>query len=179
MHLTMRVHGDVPRLRQQQVLDYFRHMRAEARRRGVRTIASALLDNHLHWLVVAESAAALRDATRYVFGRLAKFINQFFGRRGKVFVERYASTCARSVRQAFHVLNYVLKNAISAGYRVPAQGLDRFTDVDEDLLAGDRFLRAVVGPTPGLRRALLARMARGPVRFVPLAQRCQPQLPGL
>lgn len=179
MHLTVRVHQDVPRLRRQAVLDYFRQLVGEARRRGVRTVASALLDSHLHWMVVAESAAALRDATRFVFGHLAKFINRLFGRRGKVFVERFASVCCRSVRQSFHALNYVIKNALSAGHRVPAAGLDRYTDVDEDILASDRFLRAVVGPTAALRRAVLTRMARGAVSFIPLAERCQPRLPGL
>jgi len=179
MHLTMRVHEDVPGLRRQEILDYVRELVTQARLRGVRTVALALMGRHLHWLVVPESAAALRDATRFVFGHLAKFINRCFGRRGKVFVERYASTCCQSVRQAFHALNYVIKNAIAGGYRVPAQGFDRFTDVFEDELASDRFLRAVAGPTPELRRALLARMTRGPVPFVSLLDRCQPQLPGL
>lgn len=154
-------------------------MMSQARLRGVRTVASVLMGQHLHWLVVPDSAAALRDATRFVFGHLAQFNNRRFGRRGKVFVERFASICCRSVRQAFHALNYVIKNAIAGGYRVPAQGLDRYTDVFEDELASDRFLRAVAGPTPALRRELLARMTRGAVPFVPLAERCQPRLPGL
>jgi len=134
---------------------------------------------HLHWLVVAESPAALRDATRFVFGHLARFLNRSAGRRGKVFVERYASRCCRSARDAYAALGYVLRNPSAAGYRVPARGLDRFTDVGEDVLAGDRFLRSVVGDTAALRRPLLERMAHGPVPFVPLAERRQPPLPGL
>jgi len=179
VHITTRVHDDVPTLRDPEVLKYFRQMVVEARRRGVRTVAFALMPSHLHWLVIPDSAAALQDATRYAFGHLARFINRRHGRRGKVFVERYASSCCASVRHAFQVLNYVLKNAAAAGYRLPARGLDPFSAVFEDVLAGDRFLRSVVGPTPALRWALLHRMARGAVPFVPVAERCQPRLPGL
>jgi len=179
MHLTVHVRQGVPRLRRQEILDYLREMMAAARRRGVRTVASALLDSHWHWVVVPQSAAALQDATRFVYGHLARFINRRFGRRGRVFVERFASGCCRSVRHAFQVVNYVLKNAAAAGYRFPAAGFDRFTEVCDDVLAADRFLRSVLGPTPAARRTLLVRMARGPVPFVPVAQRCQPGLPGL
>jgi len=179
VHITTRVHDDVPTLRHQDVLDCFRGMVREARRRGVRTVAFVLMRSHLHWLVIPDSAAALQDATRYAFGHLARFINRRHGRRGKVFVERYASSCCESVRHAYQVLNYVLKNPAEAGYRLPARGLDRFAAVYEDVLAGDRFLRSVVGPTPALRQELLARMARGPVPFAPVAERCQPRLPGL
>jgi len=96
-----------------------------------------------------------------------------------VFVERYASGCCRAVRHAFHVVNYVLKNALVAGHRAPRAGFDRFTDVFEDVLAADRFLRSVLGPTPAARQTLLARMAQGAVPFAPLAERCQARLPGL
>lgn len=179
MHLTIRVHRDVGNLRDQAVLDELRGLLAGARRRGVRTIAAILMPDHLHWLVVPESADALRDATRYVFGKLAKFVNALLGREGKVFVERYYSACCRSVRQAFHALNYVLKNAVAGGVRRPGQGPDPYAQIDEDVLAGDRFLRSVVGPTPSHWRALLARMWSGPVPFVPVAERCQARLPGL
>lgn len=179
MHITLRVRDDVPRLRRPEVLRCFRELVAAARERGVRSVASVLMGSHLHWVVVPESADALREATKFVFSRLAKFINRLFGRRGRVFVERYYSQCCHSVRQSWQALGYVLRNPVVAGYRVPAGGLDRYTEVCEDVLAADPFLRSVVGPTPRLRRALLVRMTRGPVPFVPLAERLQPCLPGL
>lgn len=179
MHLTIRVHRDVGNLRDQAVLNELRVLLAEARRRGVKTVSAVLMPDHIHWLVVPESAEALRDATRYVFGKLAKLVNALLGRRGKVFVERYYSNCCRSVRQAFHALNYILKNAVAGGVRRPGLGPDPFGQVDEDVLASDRFLRSVVGPTASHWRALLARMWSGPVPFVPLAERCQARLPGL
>jgi len=179
MHLTVHVRDGVPGLRRQEILNYLRELMTAARRWGVRTVASALLDSHWHWIVVPQSAAALADVTRFVYGHLAKFINRCFGRRGRVFVERFASGCCRTVHHAFHVVNYVIKNAFAAGLRGARAGFDHFTDVFEDVLAADRFLCSVVGPTPAARRTLLARMAQGAVPFEPTAERCQPRLPGL
>ena len=186
MHITKRVRKDVPRLRRQEVLDYFRELVKAARERGVHTFAWVIQDDHLHWYARPESKEALADATRYVFGQLAKFIAQSFGsqgRKGKVFEERYysppiSSECSRSVKQAFVTLNYVLKNVVARGYRVPDGGIDRYTRFCEDEIGADTFLRSVVGPTPRVRRSLLVRMTRGPVPWSPLLERLQPALPG-
>lgn len=48
LHITMRVHADVPHLRRQEILDYFRELMTQARLRGVRTIASALMRTPPH-----------------------------------------------------------------------------------------------------------------------------------
>ena len=179
MHITKRVRTGVPRLRRQEVLDCFRELVEEARKRGVHTFAWVIQDDHIHWYARPESKEALADATRYVFGRFAKYVNRLFGRTGKVFEERYYSEISRSVKQAFVTLNYVLKNVVARGYRVPADRIDHYTRFCEDEIGADRFLRSVVGPTPRARRALLMRMTRGPVPWSPLLQRLQPALPGL
>ncbi len=65
-------------------------MRDRARGAGVRTVAYALMDDHIHWIVIAESRAALAAATRLVFGQLARRINRVAGRvRGRVFADRF------------------------------------------------------------------------------------------
>lgn len=179
MHITKRVRVDVPSLRRQEVLDYFGELVEEARPRGVRTFAWVIQEDHIHWYACPESREALADATRYVFGRFAKFVNRLFGRKGKVFEERYFSVVCRSVKQAFVALNYVLKNVIARGYRVPPDRIDRYTRICEDEIAADSFLCSAIGPTPRTRRALLVRMTRGPVPWSPLSERLQPALPGL
>lgn len=186
MHLTVRVRPGVPGLRRTAVLDVLRVLLRAARERGLRTVALAVLPTHVHWVVMTPSAAVLRDATRYVLGRLAKHLNRLFGRRGPVFEDRYWSTCCRTARAAWNVLGYVLRNPWAAGCHTPAPGrrpgvpgIDAYTGVDEELLATNRFLRAVVGPTDSARRAVLARMCAGPAPFVPLVRRLQPRLPGL
>ena len=179
MHITKHTRDHVPSLRRPEVLRYFRQLVAEARDRGVHTAAWVIQDEHLHWFVQPASRDALGDATRYVFGKLARFVNRLFGQRGPVFGERYFSECCRTARHAFQVLGYVLKNAIARGHRALDGGIDRYTHFCEATIAADRFLCAVVGPTPRVRRALLVRMTRGPVPWAPLAERVQPRLPGL
>ena len=167
----------MPNLRQPAVWVLLRGLLAEARRRGVRTALIVVMPNHLHWMVVAESRAALRDATRYVFGQLGRELNALAGRsRGKVFDDRFWSSCCRTVRQAFAAFGYALRNPIP---RLGGRGADPYCAFDDDALGSDPFLRSVLGLTPEQRAALLARMTAGPVPFVPLRERLQPSLPGL
>ena len=179
MHLTKRVVQGLPGLRRPDVLRLFRELVEDARGRGLETVVFAMMNEHLHWVVIPRSAEALRDATRYVFGRFARRLNRLFGRRGKVFTERYWSSCCRSVRHAWQVLGYVLRNARTAGCFVPRGRFDRFAAADEVTIGADNFLRAVLGPTPALRRTELLRLAAGAAPFVPLAARLQLRLPGL
>ena len=57
--------------------------------------------------------------------------------------------------------------------------MDAYTGADETALGATAFLRAVLGPTPRARRAVLQQMCAGPAPFVPLGVRLQPALPGL
>jgi REP element-mobilizing transposase RayT len=179
MHLTVKVHDDVPSLRRPELRERLGVLLEGARKRGVRTLSFAIMPNHIHILCIANSAATLRDATRYVLGQLARFVNQLFRRRGKVFTDRYWSTCITTVKQGWTALCYVLKNAKVAGLRVLRGCLDAYSGVDEDLLGADRFLRSVLGPSARQRRAILLRMAQGPLDFTPLEERLQPRLRGL
>jgi len=188
MHITTHVRPDVPGLRQAPVQALLRQLLAAAAARGVRTLAIAVMPNHLHWVVLADSAAALRDATRYVFSRFARRANRLWNRTGPVFDDRYWSTCCLTARQSWQALGYVLRNARTAGCHRPAPagapdaripGMDAFTGLDEALCGADRFLRSVLGPTERARRAVLVRMCAGPTPFVPLRERLQPSLPGL
>jgi len=188
IHITTRVSPDVPELRRRPVQLLLRELLVAAAARGVRTLAIAVMPNHLHWVVLAESAAALRDATRYVFGQFARRMNRHWNRTGPVFEDRYWSTCCKTARQSWQALGYVLRNARTAGCHRPAPagapnaripGMDAYTGIDEALCGADRFLRSVLGPTEPARRAALARMCTGPAPFVPLRERLQPSLPGL
>ena len=58
MHITKRVRADVPRLRRQEVLDCFRALVKEARKRGVHTFAWVIQDDHIHWYARPESVVA-------------------------------------------------------------------------------------------------------------------------
>jgi len=178
MHLTTHLRGDRPSMRTAAARAVFLSLLAEATRRGLKTVAYAIVGNHIHWIVRAESAAALTDATRYVFGMLARRLNKLWGRRGKVFAERFYSTTGKSVTQAFAMLGYVLRNPYDAGCAEARRGIDPFIGVNEALLGEDRFLRTVFGP-PGLAlRRRLRQMTRAKLSYVPLSQR-QPPIPQL
>ena len=177
LHLTIRVQAGLPNLRQPAVRALLRGLLAQARQRGLRTALIVVMPNHLHWVVVPASRAALHDATRHVFGQLARGINALAGRaRGKVFDDRYWSSCCRTVRQAFAAFGYALRNPTP---RLARRGADPYSAVDDEALGADPFLRSVLGLTPEQRAALIARMTAGPVPFVPLRERLQPTLPGL
>ncbi len=180
LHLTARGGPGLPSLRTPEVRRRFVELLGGARERGVRTVSFALLHNHIHWLVVATSRQALWDATRYVFSQLARHLNRKWGRRGSLFVERFWSTCCRSVRQAFAALGYVLRNPAAARCFVAGPGgFDRYVGVDETVLASDRFLQSVVGPTARMWRGLLRALAARRIPWVPIVERMQLRLTGM
>lgn len=179
MHLTMKLKADLPSLRRAGPRAAFRVLLAEARSRGVRTVSFQLMGNHIHWLVMPESAASLRDATRYVFGQLARRLNKMWGRRGKVFVERYFSTIGTSARQIWNTLNYIARNPYAAGIDGPGQGFDKYFGLDAALLTTERFLRAIFGADASTTVQLVERMSRHKLSYVPLFERLQPSIPGL
>ncbi len=179
MHLTAKLLPGLPSLRQRGALAEFRRLRDRARGAGVRTVAYALMDDH--WIVIAKSREALAAATRLVFGQLARRINRAAGRvRGRVFADRFWSSSGRSVRQAFQMVAYVLRNPYYAAYLPALEGpVDPYLGLDLPLLSADRFLRSVFGPRGPDRDALLTRMLTERIPFVPLAVRRQATLPGL
>ena len=179
MHLTARVLSDVGSLRTDAFRAELRRVLAGANLRGVSTFAVAVLDTHVHLIVKTRSRQALADATRYVYSQLAAWLNRRDGRSGQVFVERFWSTCARSVRQAWQVVGYVLANPRAAGF-LPwkKDGVDPNVMVNRPAIAADRFLRSVLGPTEVMQAEVMTRMLAGTVPFVPLRERMQPMLPG-
>ena len=180
MHLTIRLCQGLPSLRRAGARAAFRSLLEEARRRGVRTVAFCCMANHLHWVVLASSPESLRDATRYVFGLLARALNRMWQRpRGKVFADRYHSTIGNSVRQAWNMMNYVLRNPVSAHCRGATTRCDPFLGVNLEVLVHDRFMRSIFGVHTQLLRALLLRMTREPVPYTSLSSRLQTTLPGL
>ena len=173
IHITRDVQAGLPSLRQPAVLASFRSLVGEAAGRGVRTVAFALMSGHIHWVVIPQSREALADATRYVFGQLARRLNKLWGRRGRIFPDRYHSTAGRTACHAWQMVAYVLRNPAAAHIAPPDGRLDPFLGADEALLCTEPFLRSVFGlPLTALRR-LLRQMAHEAVPFVPLRRRLQ------
>jgi putative transposase len=177
MHVTQHLGPGLPSLRRPEVLALFRRMVGGAAERGLKTVAYALVGNHIHWMCLPESREALAAATRYVFGQLARNLNRMWQRKGHVFEGRFASEAGRNARKAWNALNYVLRNPVDARLAPRNGPLDKYVGANVPLLGSHPFLRVVFGPVGPQLEQLIRRMARAPVPFTPLLDRLQPALP--
>ena len=87
--------------------------------------------NHLHMIVEAEDEQVLSRGMQGLQIRLAKRLNTLFGRRGKLFRERYHAQPLRSPKQVRGALAYVLNNRrrqlAASGKRLRTGYLDPFS----------------------------------------------------
>ncbi|HEY4116992.1 MAG TPA: transposase [Byssovorax sp.] len=128
MHVTLRLRRSVPNLRSQLGMQVVWRTFAAARDRlGVRLVHWSAQRDHLHLIVEPESEKALSRGVQGLCIRLAKSINRAFGRRGRVFADRYHGVPLRSPRQTRNALAYVLLNGrhhAAARGEAPSPGLD-------------------------------------------------------
>ena len=111
VHVTLRLRRDVPNLRSQMGMQVVWRAFAAARDRlGMRLVHWSAQRDHLHLLVEPESKQALSRGVQGLCIRLAKALNRVFGRRGRVFADRYHGVPLRSPRQTRNALAYVLLN---------------------------------------------------------------------
>ena len=79
--------------------------------------------------------------------RIAKRLNKFWQRRGKVFVDRFHGRELRTPREVRNALHYLLHNARKHGYRIAPEGPDPYSS--ERWFDGWRgFARDRVWPAP-------------------------------
>jgi REP element-mobilizing transposase RayT len=70
----------------------------------------AILNDHLHFLVEAQSRLALSRGLQGLLIRVARALNRLWGRKGKVFADRYHDHILRSLREVRNALRYVFGN---------------------------------------------------------------------
>jgi REP element-mobilizing transposase RayT len=108
LHVTMRVAG-VPSLRSERSMKVMRAaFRGGKDRFGFRLVQYAVQANHVHLIVEAKDKRALSSGARGLAIRIAMRLNHLFGRKGKVFTERYHAVPLGSPRQVRRALAYVL-----------------------------------------------------------------------
>jgi putative transposase len=111
LHVTLRLIEGFPGLRRPKALRWIRRCLQLAHKDGFAIIQFSIQSNHLHLIVEARERAALAKGIQGLKIRLAKRLNQLFGRRrGTVFPERYHAQPLRSPRQVRSALLYVLNN---------------------------------------------------------------------
>jgi hypothetical protein len=102
-----------------------------ARGGGFRLCHYAILDDHLHLLAEARDREALARGLQGLLIRIARALNKLWGRKGKVFGDRYHGRILKTPRETRNALRYVLQNArkhAAEGREVAvSQAIDTYT----------------------------------------------------
>jgi REP element-mobilizing transposase RayT len=132
VHVTMHVGADVPNLRRNVlhgvIIDALRDSMAKP---GFRLCHFAVLGNHLHLIVEADSTKDLSRGMQGLNSRLAQRVNRALGRKGRFFEDRYHQHVLRTPSEVRNALAYVLLNqrrheAERSSYR-PEPAVDGFS----------------------------------------------------
>ena len=99
---------------------------------GFRIVEYSLQSNHIHMIVEAEDERALSRAMNGILSGMARLLNRHWGRKGKVFEDRYHAELVRTPTQCRNTLCYVLANARKHGSRslgpsLEGEGADPFS----------------------------------------------------
>ena len=122
-------------------------------RLGVRVMHFAVLGNHLHRIVEADSSAALSRGMQGLTIRMAKALNVALKRSGTVFADHYHSRLLATPTEVANAVRYVRENA-AHHFPASAGGEDPFTSgARPDLAAPARTWLLTVGWTRARRRA--------------------------
>ena len=128
LHVTFRVLEGLPGLRENEtaklVMDY---LAGHCEKKGLRVVDYSIQGNHGHLVCEATDQDALSKAMNGLLSGLARVLNRHWGRRGKVFEDRYHADILETPRQCRNALLYVLHNAKKHGYRTPGSGPDPYS----------------------------------------------------
>jgi len=70
----------------------------------------AILNDHLHFLVEGSHRTSLARGLQGLLVRIAKALNKLWGRRGRVFADRYHDRILKTPREVRNAIRYVLGN---------------------------------------------------------------------
>ena len=131
LHVTLRLVEGVPTLRRPKVLRWIRRCLQLSHKERFGIVQFSVQGNHLHMIVEAKDERVLARGMQGLQIRLAKRLNTLFGRRGKLFRERYHAQPLRSPKQVRSALAYVLNNRrrhlAASGKRLQSGYLDPFS----------------------------------------------------
>ena len=109
--ITLKVRREVWSLRGSRCVRALRHALEHGhRRRGFRVVHFAILGNHLHLIVEADSRTSLSSGVQGLEVRMARALNRSMSRSGAVFADRFHSRLLRSPSEVARARRYVLEN---------------------------------------------------------------------
>lgn len=121
-HVTLRLRRNLPSLRTVQLVhEVERTFAAGCDRSGFRLVHYSLQGNHAHLIVEARDRNALGRGMMAVGSRLARAVNRFAGRTGKVLADRYHLRMLPTPKEVRAALRYVLLNARRHAGRLRAE----------------------------------------------------------
>jgi REP element-mobilizing transposase RayT len=114
VHITVKLREHLPRLRQKAEYGVLRTAFARGCNRNLagtfRLCHYAILNDHLHLLVEAQSRLALSRGLQGLLIRIARALNKLWRRKGRVFADRYHDHVLRSLREVRNALRYLFGN---------------------------------------------------------------------
>jgi REP element-mobilizing transposase RayT len=124
LHITVRLADGLPSLRRGGALKVvLAALSASSDRHGMRIVHYSIQKDHLHLLVEAEDRTCVARGMNALLSPLARALNKLWGRRGKVFPDRYHDEVISTPTQARNALRYVLQNGKKHGL-VPRSSID-------------------------------------------------------
>ncbi|MBL8901069.1 MAG: transposase [Planctomycetes bacterium] len=116
LHVTVSLADGLPSLRRGGALKLvLAALCASSNRHGMRIVHYSIQRDHLHLLVEAEDRECVARGMNALLSPLARALNKLWGRRGKVFPERYHDEVISTPTQARNALRYVLQNGKKHG----------------------------------------------------------------
>jgi len=114
--VTTKVIGGVPSLRSAEEAEVVLQAFREVNRLGaLRVVQYSIQTNHLHLIVEARNAALLSRGMSQLTIRIASRLNKLWGRKGKLWKERFHSQVIDNRAQMRNVLRYCLNNGHKHG----------------------------------------------------------------
>ena len=128
IHVTCRIAEGLPSMRSSEVLRRLSVCFEKAN--GVapnafRLVHFSVQSNHIHMIVEAADNSSMTAGMRGLMVRVAHALNRLWGRRGKLFSNRYHAVILETPRQVRNAIRYVLNNARHHGHRI-IEAFDRF-----------------------------------------------------
>ncbi len=126
VHVTARLEHELPSLREPRTWPVLREaFRSGSERFGMRLVHFSVQRDHLHLIVEGRDRRALTRGLQGLFVRLAKRLNRWWGRKGRVFADRFHDRILRTPKEVRNALRYVLLNA--RRHRVALTGIDPYS----------------------------------------------------
>jgi hypothetical protein len=135
VHVTLKLHSGLPRLRSKPAYEVLRAAFAAGCARNLsghfRLCHYAVLNDQLHLICEAAGRQALSRGLQGLLIRIARALNKLWSRRGSVFADRYHDHVLKSPREVRNALRYVFGNGkkhAAEGREVTVpQAIDTFT----------------------------------------------------